>query len=292
MPSKTKLSPHTTQPHSKTESPRLLAAIAEGKITEAFQKYRQDVSHCNAKGEVADATYQLESTLESLDSILKERSVLGGLTALQAKECLAEYIKKCDNLKISRSQSLEEFITAATEYMEVNGLRAAGETVFVEEPIARKLLGHSVPSGRYGGLGKVARTQCRNISMQCRETLERKFRDAMAAQLVDQSPGSPQILRHALTCEAGEARGTLCGTAGGIEALFAANAPQRSGSTDHPDHADVPYPIFICSKGRPTNGLLNWRAQHCLAEAPVESHGWRLCEPCWRAYPWWRHECA
>lgn len=151
----------------------------------------------------------------------------------------------------------------------------SGRLVFVDEKVASLLLRRVVPSSRYGGKKRRwRRVTSGRVTAQLQDTLESRFKNAMASPQTIMAPLPEE--RVLLIADTQGLEATLCGppvrlhdfwqAVGEHQRFFEMLPGQRQANTE------VPYPVFICSKGRASSGLLEWRADHCLG-----SHGTGRC---------------
>ena len=138
-------------------------------VENAFAGYRQDASHCTLRGKNA-AAVRFAATVENLEALLK-----GCAQPESVAACFDEYGQLCEELGIPTQHRLADLVCAISRHVAANG-NTTGEVVFVEEHIAKRLLGHIVPSGRYGGLGLLGG---REHTVRLRASLEQGFRAAM-----------------------------------------------------------------------------------------------------------------
>ncbi|CAK9074167.1 unnamed protein product [Durusdinium trenchii] len=147
----------------------------------------------------------------------------------------------------------------------------SGKMVFIDEKVASSLLHQVVPSSRYGGKPKSRRkwiswAGSSRLTAQPQQMLEAAFKESMSKAI----GFSSQEARMRLVAD-GEpgAAAVLRGPAQRLQDFWQAVEEHRRSyfevePTLRRANKEVPYPVFICSKGRASSGFLEWRAAHCL----------------------------
>ncbi|CAL1149655.1 unnamed protein product [Cladocopium goreaui] len=202
---------------------------------------------------------------ETHQRLRKELHLTGGPLEGDATPCARGTWARDSNDKTSEFTGKDPKV--GSDVSMVNAVELAGSPsriVFVDQKVASELLRRIIPSSRYGG---ARRQKVRRVRAQLQHSLEASFRDAMAKP--------PAVLRLSqdsrLLLRADDGTGveaTLCGSPEQLEDFWKAVAIHQSFFEVLPNrrkaNTELPYPVFICSKGRASSGFLNWRTEHCL----------------------------
>ena len=248
-------------------------------IFSAFRALRQEIVACSDQQKAVTAA-SFGQVLERLSAVLERRE--GALLEPRAVEKdKQDFMDMSEELGLARTKGVKEFLDAALSIARAGAVSPkaypsssskVSEFAFVEQPVAKRTLLRVVPSSRYGGAKKFQALGS-SLELQPVAKFEARLKAEMAANSTSCGSSSlpVHIQRLVLVSDSNGAEATLAGPASSIDGLFAASeryatyftTPMASRCAD----VSVPYPIFICSKGRAECSLLNWQATHCLGKA-------------------------
>lgn len=243
-------------------------------ISAAFDEFKQEVVACSEPLKTA-AVARFGSVLDRLGALLDGGVGVGaGPAASQAEKDVQDYVLLCEELGVPRPEGVLDFLNAAVRAARTSEGRGqqpswSGPLAFVEETVAKRQLLRVVPSSRYGGFGRLPPPP---VSAKPCAELEAPLRVSMRA-CASRIGRTVKYARCKLVIDASHLQATLCGAVEDIEALLATSDRYISYFSETMENRradqELPYPVFIITKGRAESALLGWQARHCLGQARV-----------------------